>query len=155
MDFLCPAHRNQFSELPLKERHDLWLFWMESARSMIENGEWRDVVSLVGSAFDLACLHPQGEQPQMHTELTLSAILVFRVLSDLGERSAAEQVFYRALDSLPSDPTHLTLPQRVQVKDCVEVLLNTGRQSDFFLKHLDWRALPIGQSRSCRVRVVH
>lgn len=155
MDFLCPAHRNQFSELPQEERQDLWLFWMESARSMIENGEWRDVVSLVGSAFDLACLRPQGEQPQMHTELTLSAILVSRLLSDLSERTAAEQVFYRALDHLHSNPTRMTLPQRVGVEKCVEVLLNTAHQSEFFLKHLNWHALPFGQSRSCRVRVVH
>jgi hypothetical protein len=155
MDFLCPAHRRQFAELPLEERQDLWLFWMENARAMMENGEWRDVVSLVGSAFDLACLNPRGEQPGMHTELTLSAILLSRVLSDLGEQSGAERVFYRALDSLHAEPALMTLPTRVAVKECVDVLLNTARQSEFFLKHLDWRALPFGQNRACRVRVVH
>lgn len=155
MDFLCPAHRYQFARLPLEERQDLWLFWMENARSMMESGEWRDVVSLVGSAFDLASLRPEADQFGMHTELTLSAILLNRVLSDPGEQAGAERVLFRALDCLYADPDLMTLPTRIAVKECGEVLLNTAQQSEFFLKYLNWRALPIGQSRACRIRIVH
>ena len=156
MEFLCPNHRQQFSDLPLEERKDLWLFWMENAHDCSEQGQWRDVISLAGSAFDLACLHGPRDESCMHIELTLSAILVSRALSDRGERAGMDAVILRALESLQHPDHAAPIDGCCDIQDCVSVLIDPSRHADFFADYLNWPSLPfVPPKRATMVRTLH
>lgn len=145
MEFLCPNHRQQFADLPLDERRDLWLFWMEYAYAYSQQGQWPAVISLSGSAFDLACLHGNREESCMHIELTLAAILVSRVLSDRGDLAGTERVTERALASLKEAYGSEMLDGCCGLSECVDVLMDSSRQASFFADYLNWPSLPFGR----------
>lgn len=156
MEFLCPNHRQQFAELPLEERKDLWLFWMENAQACSEQGQWRDVISLSGSAFDLACLQGPREESCMHIELTLSAILVSRALSDRGDRAGMDAVILRALDCLQQPDYQASAEGCCDVHECVAVLIDPSRHAEFFADYLNWPYLPfVPRKRVTMVRTLH
>ncbi|WP_166252836.1 hypothetical protein [Marinobacter salicampi] len=154
MEFLCPTHRKQFSELPLEERKDLWQFWMENAYASCEQGQWRDVISLAGSAFDLACLPGENEKLCMHVELTLAAILVSRVLADMGDRTGTERVIFQALASLQAAESSCAREQPV-LEQCISALLDGSHQHGFFEHYLNWPSLPAARGGWACVRVLH
>lgn len=156
MEFLCPNHRQQFADLSLEERKDLWVFWMENAYDFSQRGQWRDVISLAGSAFDLACLNGPGDESCMHIELTLSAILVSRALSDQGERAGMDAVILRALEAL-GRPTHSDPAEGCcDIHECVSVLIDPSRHADFFTDYLNWPFLPgLPPKRATMVRTLH
>ncbi|MDX1634117.1 MAG: hypothetical protein R3280_05750 [Marinobacter sp.] len=156
MEFLCPNHRRQFSDLSSQERRDLWHFWMENAYTSSEQGQWKDVICLSGSAFDLACLDLVDGQTGMHTELTLSAILVSRVLGNQGESAGAQRVIERALESLLDTLNTAPSGDRAALESCVAVLLDASRQTDFFADYLNWPSLPFTERRRAAVyRTLH
>lgn len=156
MEFLCPHHRSQFARLTLDERKDLWSFWMDTAYGSCEQGQWQDVVSLVGSAFDLACLDGPDPTPGLFTELTLSAILVSRVLTDLGDHAATRRVTFRALQRLQSCYAFAPAEAHGELELCVTVLMDTTRQPSFFSDHMNWQTRPFTQpERAWRVRTLH
>lgn len=138
MNFLCPGHRRQFADLPLEERKGLWLSWMKQACACSEEGQWQGVLSFSGSAFDLACLRGIDGQSGMRVELTLSAILVSRVLYDLADRAGSEKVIFGALERLVDDETPGTLDGHLSTEECIAVLMDTSRQAGFFADHLNW-----------------
>jgi hypothetical protein len=138
MDFLCANHRQQFADLSLEERKDLWLLWMERARTCIETNRWRDVVSLSGSAMDLASLEGPADESCMHLELTLATILVAQALSICGDLRGKERVLFRALDSLHADDQLAPSPECCGMEECVAVLLDRSRHAEFFSDHLNW-----------------
>lgn len=144
MKFLCPRHRQMFVSLSLNEQNDLWMFWMEYAFTFSETEQTEKMIVATGSAFDLACL-ARAEHPEcMHVELTLSAILVCRALRDRGDYTAADYVLFSALQSLQSVAPHYTSPSGGCSKDqCIEVLLDTSRQSGFFAEYLNWPTTPL------------
>ncbi|MEX0603218.1 MAG: hypothetical protein WD623_00015 [Marinobacter sp.] len=141
MDFLCPNHRKQFADLPLRERKDLWLFWMENACACGERG--REAISLAGSAFDLACLDGTRDDSCMHIELTLSAILVSQELRGCGDRAGSEHVVFHALECL-ADERYTAANDFCELNECVSVLLDRSRQADFFTDYLNWPSLSFG-----------
>ncbi|WP_273426300.1 hypothetical protein [Marinobacter sp.] len=141
MNFLCPNHHQQFAGLPLEERKDLWLSWMKQACACSEEGQWQGVLSFSGSAFDLACLHGAHEESRLDIELTLSAILVSRVLFDLADWAGSERVIFRALEHLLDDEHGASFAGREGVEECVAVLMDTSRQSAFFADYLNWSTL--------------
>lgn len=156
MEFLCPNHRRVFADLPLVEQKALWLFWMETARTRYQQGSRREVISLSGCAFDLACLSNSSHDECMHIELTLSAILVFRALSDHGDHYGAEKVLAMALEQLQ--------PERLcgagsdgccGAGECIEVLLDTSLHRDFFADYLNWPTIPFTQQAAALTRVFH
>lgn len=156
MNFLCPDHRQQFAQLPLEERKDLWLFWMENAHACGERGQWRDVISLSGSAFDLACLHEPGDDAGMHIELTLSAILVSRALSDRGNRAGMDAVVLRALECLEHPGYQAATENYWDIQECVAVLIDPSRHADFFADYLNWPSLPfVAWNRVSLMRTLH
>ncbi|WP_138439683.1 hypothetical protein [Marinobacter alexandrii] len=157
MEFLCPTHRQQFANLSLEERKDLWLFWMENAHACIERGDWRDVISLSGSAMDLACLDGATDESCMHVELTLAAILVSQALSICGDITGKEQVLSRALKVLRTDDSLAISPECCGMDECVLVLSDRTRHAEFFSDHLNWSAphFPFRQPVVSRVRVLH
>lgn len=156
MDFLCPTHRRHFADLPLEERKDLWLFWMENAHTCSEQAQWRDVISLSGSAFDLACLHESGDGGTcMHIELTLSAILVSRMLADRGDSAAAERVIFWALACLQENPSAGMPPECCGLHECISVLVDPSHQVSFFEDYLNWPTLPFGPGKTSFSRVLH
>ncbi len=140
MNFLCSNHRRQFADLPLEERKDLWLSWMKEACACSEENQWQGVLSFSGNAFDLACLRGSPGEPCLHIELTLSAILVSRVLYDLDNRKASEGVVFRALEHLLDHQRHACLEADTGVEECVSVLMDTSRQAGFFAAYLNWSA---------------
>ena len=156
MEFLCPNHRQQFADLPLEERKDLWLFWMENAQACSEQGQWQDVISLSGSAFDLACLRGPRDEACMHIELTLSAILVSRALSDRGDRVGMDQVILRALERLQQPDSPASTDGCCDFQECVSVLIDPARQADFFSDYLNWPSIPFApRNRATMVRTLH
>lgn len=142
MNFLCPNHRRQFADLPLEERKDLWLSWMKQACACSEEEQWQRVLSFSGNAFDLACVEgPQG-QPGMPIELTLSAILVSRVLYDFSDRAGSERVIHRAIEHLLDTERHASLDGCCEaVEECIAVLMDTSRQAGFFADYLNWSTM--------------
>ncbi|MCL7942763.1 hypothetical protein [Marinobacter sp. ATCH36] len=154
MDFLCPNHRRQFAELPLQERKDLWLFWMENAHACSEREQWRDAVSLAGSAFDLASLDSKNDETSMHLEMTLAAILVSKVLRYCGDRAGSERVVFRAVECL-ADERYAASHDGCELKECVSVLLDRSRQAEFFADYLNWPSLPVGLANRACSRVLH
>lgn len=156
MRFLCPNHRRQFAELPLEERKNLWLFWMENAHARSEQEQWRDVISLSGSAFDLACLHqPQGDAG-MHIELTLSAILVSRALYNLGDRASTDAVILRALECLEHSDDQAATENHADIQECIATLIDPSRHADFFTDYLNWSFLPfVSRARGTMTRTLH
>lgn len=156
MEFLCPTHRRQVADLPLKERKDLWLFWMENAHACSELAQWRDVISLSGSAFDLACLQGTSDDGTcMHIELTLSAILVCRVLSDRGDSAAKERILFRALGFLQENLSARVPRECCGLEECLIVLVDPSRQVRFFKDYLNWPTLPFGPGTTSFSRVLH
>lgn len=156
MKFLCPNHRLQFAQLSLEERKDLWLFWMENAHACSEQGQWQDVISLSGSAFDLACLHEPRDDAGMHIELTLSAILVCRALSDRGNRAGMDAVVLRALECLEHHEKQASSEGCYDIHECVAVLINPSLQAEFFTDYLNWPSLPFApRKRVTVVRTLH
>lgn len=156
MKFLCPNHRQQFADLPLEERKDLWLFWMENAKACSEQGQLQDVISLAGSAFDLACLSCGADETCMHVELTLSAILVSRALLDRGDRNAMDAVLLRALECLQHPDSQAANDGCCDFQECVSVLIDPARQADFFSDYLNWPTLPFTPpNRATMVRTLH
>lgn len=157
MEFLCTNHRQQFADMSVEERKDLWLFWMENAHACIERGDWRDVISLSGSAMDLACLQGPSEETCMHVELTLAAILVSQSLSICGDATNKERVLIRALEFLRSDHFSTIPPECYGIEECVVVLLDQTRHAEFFSDHLNWSAphFLLRQPLVRRVRVLH
>lgn len=156
MEFLCPNHRRVFADLPLDEQKELWLFWMENAFARYEKGDWRDVITMSGSAFDLACLSHGHHDQCMHIELTLSAILVFRALWDQGEHYGADQVMARALEQLQPDGLCASNPDGCcGSEECMEVLLDTSMHCDFFADYLNWPITPFAPRATSPVRVLH
>lgn len=156
MKFLCPNHRQQFADLPLEERKDLWLFWMENAQACSEQGQWQDVISLAGSAFDLACLSCGADETCMHVELTLSAILVSRALLDRGDRAGMDAVTLRALEHLQHPDSPTAVDACCDFEECISVLIDPARQADFFSDYLNWSSLPFApRNRATIVRTLH
>jgi len=155
MEFLCPTHRRHFADLPLDERKELWLFWMENAHACSEHAQWRDVISLSGSAFDLACLHGSRDETCMHVELTLSAILVSRVLLDHGESTAAERVIFRALAHLRENLSAGTSAGCCGLDECITVLVDRSHQVSFFKDYLNWPTLPFGHGTTSFSTTLH
>ncbi len=155
MEFLCPNHRRHFAELPLEERKDLWLFWMENACTLSERGQWREVISLSGSAFDLACLHGSRGETCMHIELTLSAILVSRVLSGYGDHVGSERVIFRALQRLQAGEPASGSANCCGLSECITVLLDSSCQAAFFEDYLNWPSLPFDQASASFSKVLH
>lgn len=156
MNFLCPNHRQQFADLPLGKRKDLWLSWMKQACACSEESHWQGVLSFSGSAFDLACLHGAREQSGMHIELTLSAILVSRVLFDFADRTGSERVIFRALEHLLDGECDASFAGRQEVKKCVAVLMDTSRQAGFFADYLNWSTLAFARrDRSSLCKTLH
>jgi hypothetical protein len=144
MEFLCPNHRQHFADLPLQERKELWLFWMENAYACTEQQKWKDVISLSGSAFDLACLHGTTDGSCMHIELTLAAILVSRVLAERGDRKGPDRVIFRALERLHAVDRPASCDGCCSPEECTRALLDRSSQADFFMDYLNWPALPFG-----------
>ncbi|KPQ28949.1 MAG: hypothetical protein HLUCCX14_08660 [Marinobacter excellens HL-55] len=144
MKFLCPRHRRMFASLSLNEQNDLWMFWMEYAFTFSETEQTEKMIVATGSAFDLACL-ARAEHPEyMHVELTLSAILVCRALRDRGDYTAADYVLFSALESLQSvGPCYTSPSGGCSTDQCIEVLLDTSRQSGFFAEYLNWPTTPL------------
>lgn len=142
MEFLCPNHRRQFEDLPLQERKDLWHFWMESAYACMEQCQWQKVVSIAGSAFDLACLRSSRDESCMSIELTLSAILLSRVLSDLGDQAGRKRIVFRALECLRNRGCQASSDGRSGIAECITVIKDDSRQAKFFTEHLNWPPLP-------------
>jgi len=143
MKFLCSRHRQMFSNLSLTEQNDLWLFWMEYAFTFCENQDTEKMIAATGSAFDLACLARADHPDCMHVELTLAAILVCRALHDRGDHTAADYVLFSALESLQSaEPCHGSPSGCCSTDECIEVLLDTPRQADFFSEYLNWPDIP-------------
>lgn len=156
MEFLCPAHRRHFANLPLEERKDLWLFWMKNAHTCSEQAQWRDAISLSGSAFDLASLQESGDDGTcMHIELTLSAILVSRMLADCGDSAAAKRVIFRAMECLQENLSVGVPPECGGLHECMAVLVDPSRQVSFFGDYLNWPSLTFGQSATSCSRVLH
>ncbi len=156
MEFLCPNHRRVFADLPLDEQKELWLLWMEGAFTRYECGDRQDVISLSGSAFDLACLSHRNHDQCMHIELTLSAILVFRALWDQGDHYGADQVLARALEQLQPDGLYGSDPDGCcGVGECMEVLLDTSMHRDFFADYLNWPTIPFAPQVAGHTRVLH
>lgn len=138
MNFLCPNHRLQFENLSLKDRKDLWLSWMKRACECSEKNQWQGVLSFSGSAFDLACIQGSQEGSLPHVELTLSAILVSRVLYDLANPVDSERIIFRALEHLLDGKHHDAFNECCSVEECVSVLMNSSRQAEFFSDYLNW-----------------
>lgn len=139
MNFLCPSHRRQFADLPLEERKNLWLSWMKQACACSEEDQWQGVLSFSGNAFDLACVQGSQEQSCMHIELTLSAILVSRVLYDFSDRAGSERVIHRAIEHLLDTERHASFDGCCgSVEQCIAVLMDTSRQAGFFADYLNW-----------------
>lgn len=155
MDFLCPNHRRHFAELPLEARKDLWLFWMENACALSERGQWQDVISSSGSAFDLACLHGSRDETCMHIELTLSAILVSRVLTGHGDHAGSERVLLRALQRLQACGHACGSEDGSGLKECITGLLDSSRRKAFFEVYLNWPALPFDLGSNSFAQVLH
>lgn len=147
MEFLCPNHRRQFAELDPKERKDLWLFWMENAYACSEQCQWRDALSLAGSAFDLACLRGTSDGTAMHIELTLSAIVVSRVLSEWGDTAAVERVICRALEHLQPGEGQASAEVCCGLGKCAAVLMDASRHADFFADYLNWPSFPFNHGK--------
>lgn len=145
MEFLCSNHRRQFEDLPLKERKDLWLFWMETAHACIEQNQWQKVVSIAGSAFDLACLRSSRDESCMSIELTLSAILLLRVLSDIGDLAGRRRIFFRALECLHSRGCRVSSDGQSCLTECVAAIKDSSRQAAFFADYMNWPKSPFGQ----------
>lgn len=143
MEFLCSTHRHRFSAMTLDQQRDLWLVWMECAQIQYRQQQWRAAVSLSGSAFELACLARVGNERCMHIELTLAAIYVTNALAAFGDPAGAEQVIYQALDALIPDELCLAgVEGNCDISECMEVLLDTSRQQDFFEDYLNWPFFP-------------
>lgn len=144
MEFLCPNHRQRFADLPLQERKELWLCWMQNAHACSEQQRWKDVICLSGSAFDLACLYRATDGSCMHIELTLAAILVSRVLSECGDRTGPDRVIFRALERLHAVDMPADCDGCCGSEECTRALLDRSSQVDFFIDYLNWPALPFG-----------
>ncbi|WP_396622226.1 hypothetical protein [Marinobacter sp. W-8] len=142
MKFLCPRHRRMFASLSLNEKNDLWMLWMEYAFTFSENRDSDKLVAATGSAFDLACLARKHHPDCMQVELTLAAILVCRALRDRGDIGAAEHVLFQALDSLQSSEPCPGITGRCSTDECLEVLLDHRRHSEFFAEYLNWPSFP-------------
>lgn len=156
MNFLCPNHRRYFADLPVNERKALWLFWMESAHACSEQDQWQDVISLAGSAFDLACLNRVRDESCMRIELTLSAILVSRALSDRGDHAGMKRIVFRALECLQNKGYQVSSDGRCELAECVAVLRNSARQAEFFADNLNWPRPPFGLgNRVTTLRTLH
>lgn len=156
MRFLCPNHRHQLAELPLEERKKLWLFWMENAHVRSVQEQWQDVISLSGSAFDLACLHAPRDNDGMHIELTLSAILVTRALSNLGHRTSTDAVTLRALECLEHIDHQSSSGQHQDIQECIAALIDPSRHTDFFTDYLNWPPFPFGSGEGATMaRTLH
>lgn len=154
MNFLCPNHRQQFALLPQSERENLWLFWMDSAATTGAQSQAREAILLAGSAFDLACLSVQSHKEVMKTELTLSAILVSRLLMDYGDLLAAEEILSKAVDTLQQ--TRLTRGEEGRrLLECIDVLLDRSKQAEYFANHLNWPKFPFVVENSTTPWVVH
>ncbi|MYL22318.1 hypothetical protein [Vreelandella massiliensis] len=153
MQFLCPMHRQHFARFPLEAKKDLWLRWMENARTHSEQGQWREVIALAGSAFELACLEGAPDEPCLHIELTLSAILLSGVLADHGDSAAVERVIYRALSYLQDDGHHTASQHCCGLGECVSVLIDHSRQAAFFADYLNWPSLPFGDQHRVSLAV--
>ncbi|MCH8496940.1 MAG: hypothetical protein LAT63_00550 [Marinobacter sp.] len=143
MEFLCSAHRRQFADMSLDQQRELWLVWMECAQMQYRQQDWRAVVSLSGCAFELACLARARNERCMHIELTLAAIYVTNALTAFGDPACAEQIVYQALDALLPDELCMAGVQgSCGISECMEVLLDTSRQQDFFEDYLNWPFFP-------------
>lgn len=152
MNFLCPNYRQKFVDLPQEDRKNLWLSWMEQACACSEKGQWQDVLSLSGSAFDLACVRgPQGESC-LHIELTLSAILVSRVLFDLSDHAASEDVIFRAIEHLLDDQSRAPFVGCCDIEECVSVLMDPSLQAGFFSDYLNWSTSAFARRERAAVR---
>lgn len=144
MKFLCPRHRQMFASLTLSEQNDLWILWMEYAFTFCETKETEKVIAATGSAFDLACLARADQPDCMHVELTLSAILVCRILRDRGEHAPADYVLFSALESLQSANDWCgSQSSGCSTGQCIEVLLDTSRQAGFVAEYLNWPGIPL------------
>lgn len=152
MNFLCPNHRQKFRELPQEKRKNLWLAWMEQACACSEKGQWQDVLSLSGSAFDLACVRGSRGESCLHIELTLSAILVSRVLFDLYDRAGSEGVIFRAIEQLLDDKSRAPIGGCCDVEECVSVLVDSSLQAGFFSDNLNWSTSAFARRERAPVR---
>lgn len=154
MNFLCPSHRQRFADLPPGERKDLWLSWMKQACACSEESHWQGVLSFAGCAFDLACLQGSNDKESgMGIELTLSAILVSRVLFDFTDRAGSEAVILRALENLLVNQHAVSSADHQETEECISVLMDRSRQPDFFADYLNWSTLAFArrdQSSMCR-----
>lgn len=156
MNFLCPSHRQRFADLPPGERRDLWLSWMKQACACSEESHWQGVLSFAGSAFDLACLDDARDHSCMGIELTLSAILVSRVLFDLADRAGSEAVIVRALEHLLAEERDSSFAERREVAECVAALGDTSLQPGFFAEYLNWSTLAFARrDRSSLCKTLH
>ncbi|MBU2952969.1 hypothetical protein [Marinobacter sp. F3R08] len=155
MNFLCLNHRRHFSQLPLADRKELWLVWMEKAATSSNQEKWREAISLAGSAFDLACLPLQDDESCMHIELTLSAILVSRLLSDRANREVAEQVIAKAVDALLVGRPMQSGDSCCGLHECVDVLLDCARHAEFYSDYLNWPGIPFKVAGEACGRVLH
>jgi len=157
MNFLCPNHRQRFADLPPGERKGLWLSWMKQACACSEENHWQGVLSFSGSAFDLACLRgSHKEESSMGIELTLSAILVSRVLFDFADRAGSEAVILRALEHLLANEHDASRADCQEIEECIAVLMDTSRQADFFADYLNWSTLAFARrDRSSVCKTLH
>ncbi|HLV78089.1 MAG TPA: hypothetical protein VKY53_09225 [Marinobacter sp.] len=156
MNFLCPRHRQMFSNLPLTEQNDLWLLWMEYALTFCEAQDTEKMIAATGSAFDLACLARADHPDCMHVELTLSAIFVCRALGDRGDHHAADYVLFRAIESLQAvRPSGASPSGCCSTDECITVLLDASRQADFFSEYLNWPEMPVPQPRPQTAMATH
>ncbi|MBS3804778.1 MAG: hypothetical protein KGY54_09550 [Oleiphilaceae bacterium] len=77
----------------------------------------------------------------MPIELTLSAILVSRVLFDLADRAGSERIIFRAMEHLLDAERSASFDGDCDVEECVEVLMDTSRQAGFFANYLTWSTM--------------
>lgn len=92
----------------------------------------------------------------MHIELTLSAILVSRVLYDLADRAGSESIIFRAIEHLLDDERNASFDGCSGVTECVEVLMDTSRQAGFFADYLNWSTLAFARrDRAPMYRTLH
>lgn len=141
MNFLCPKHRQDFSRLSLDQQRDIWLIWMERASAAYAQQQWRDLISLVGCAFELASLAHNDPRKHMHLELTLSAICLSNTFREVGEPVLAMGIIDSALEQLELEGmVSMSCNCQCSVSECLLALNDPESHQAFFRDYLNWPA---------------
>lgn len=156
MKFLCSRHRRMVANLSLTEQNDLWMFWMEYAATFSETHETEKMIAATGNAFNLAYLARDSHPDCMHVELTLSAILMCRILRARDDHTNADYVLFSTLESLRSaNLSSSSASDCCSIDQCIEMLLDTSQQARFFAEYLSWPETPWAPQEKQRVMVAH